>query len=139
MTKEEAEQIADLINKRNQLTKKYSTNEILTTGDNYVFIKNNNKIIACAECKKIQWYQHEISHVSIIENFEGKGFGTKILNLAEKKAMISNAKILQCTIRMNNENSIRLFSRKGYNEVNKFYNPKSENWVIIYQKVVSVM
>jgi N-acetylglutamate synthase-like GNAT family acetyltransferase len=137
MTKEEAKQIADLINKRNELTKKYSLESILALKENYVFIKQADKIIACAESKKVQWYQYEISHVSIDENYESKGFGSKILKLSENKAIENNARLLQCTIRTNNINSIRLFSTKGYKQVNMFHNLKSGNWVFIYQKIIS--
>jgi ribosomal protein S18 acetylase RimI-like enzyme len=138
MTKEDAKQIADLINERNQLTKKQQSNDILFNKDSYVFIKDDDKIIACAESKQIQWYQYEICHVSIHKDYEGKRFGTKILKLAENIVKNNNGKIIQCTIRSNNENSIRLFTRKGYNEVNKFFNPKSENWINIYQKIISI-
>ena len=137
MTTEEAEQIANLINTRNELTKKYSSEIILTAKENYVFIKEEDKIIACAESKKVQWYQYEISHVSIDENYESKGFGSKILKLSENKAIENNARLLQCTIRTNNVNSIRLFSTKGYKQVNMFHNLKSGNWVFIYQKIIS--
>lgn len=137
MDKKEAEQIANLINTRNELTKKYSANSILTSKENYVFIKEGEKIIACAESKKVQWYQYEISHVSIDINYEGKGYGNKILKLAENKATETNIRLLQCTIRTNNINSIRLFSTKGYKQVNTFHNLKSGNWVYIYQKIIS--
>lgn len=137
MTEKEAEEIAQLINLRNQLTKTYLYSDILSKSENYVFIKENNKVIACAESKKVQWYQNEITHVSIEEDYEGKGYGSKILQLAEDKAMMNNVRILQCTIRANNVNSIRLFSRKGYKEVNTFHNPLTNNWVNVYQKNIS--
>ena len=136
MTNDDAEQIANLINSRNELTKKYSKESILASKENYVFIKEADKIIACAESKKVQWYQYEISHVSIDENYESKGFGSKILKLSENKAIENKARLLQCTIRTNNINSIRLFSTKGYKQVNMFDNLKSGNWVFIYQKII---
>jgi RimJ/RimL family protein N-acetyltransferase len=136
MTTQEAEEIAQLINNRNHLIKNYTFKDILSKKECYVFIKEDNKVIACAASNKIQWYQHEITHVSISEHFEGKGYGSRILALAEKKAIENNVKILQCTIRTNNINSIRLFSKKGYKEVNTFFYPKTGNWVYIYQKVI---
>lgn len=138
MTKYEAQEIVDLINSRNQLSKNYSSEDILSHKENYVFIKENNKVITCAQTKKVQWYQTEISHVSIAENIEGKGYGSKILQLAEKMTLENSSKILQCTIRTNNTNSIRLFSNKGYKQINTFYYPKTGNWVYIFQKVMSI-
>ncbi|BDU25169.1 GNAT family N-acetyltransferase [Flavobacterium sp. GSB-24] len=137
MTEEIAEQIADLLNERNQLVTKYTFSSILDSSENYVYLEDSGKIIACAESKKVQWYQWEISHVLVAADYEGKGFGKKILSKAEAKANQGGAKILQCTIRTNNENSIRLFSRNGYTKVNRFFYPKSGNWVYVYQKCVS--
>lgn len=137
MTTKEAQEIANLINTRNQLTKKIMFEDVLQNHQSYVFLKNDLNIIACAESKKLQWYQNEICHVSIHEDFEGKGFGNEILKMAEEVAIKDKSRIIQCTIRKGNENSIRLFTRKGYAEVNKFFNSKSENWVNIYQKILS--
>ena len=138
MSTEEAQQIANLINTRNQLTKKIAFKDVLENHKNYVFLKDNITIIACAESKQIQWYQNEISHVSVREDFEGKGIGNKILKMAEEIAKNNTSRIIQCTIRSGNESSVRLFTRKGYTEVNKFFNSKSENWVNIYQKILTL-
>lgn len=138
MTTNIAEQIANLLNERNQLTIQYTADKILENSENYVYLLEEEKIIACAESKRVQWYQWEISHVLVAKDYEGKGFGNKILNEAEIKAKTGNAKILQCTIRANNENSIRLFSRNGYVQVNRFFYPKSGNWVYVYQKSISL-
>lgn len=138
MTKQIANQIAELLNKRNQLVTSYTGEKILSFSENYVYIEDSGKIIATAESKQVQWYQWEISHVLVAEEYEGKGYGNKILALAEAKAEDGGAKILQCTIRTSNESSIRLFSRKEYSQVNKFYYPKSGNWVYVYQKVISI-
>jgi len=138
MTKKIAEEIAILLNERNQLVKQHTSESVLAEKENYVFISESKKIIACAESKKVQWYQWEISHVCVAADFEGKGNGSKILKLAEDKAIKGGAKILQSTIRTDNENSIRLFSRKGYKQINCFFYPISGNWVFVYQKCVSI-
>jgi len=137
MTKNIAEQIANLLNTRNQLVVKYSVGKVLQSKSNYVYLEEENEVIACAESKEVQWYQSEISHVSVLKKAEGQGKGKEILSLAEKKAKNDGAKILQCTIRTNNENSIRLFLRKGYVKVNQFFYPNSDNWVYVLQKSIS--
>jgi N-acetylglutamate synthase-like GNAT family acetyltransferase len=137
MTRNIAEQIANLLNNRNQLVVEYSADKVLLSKSNYVYLEEENEVIACAESKKIQWYQSEISHVSVLEKVEGKGKGKEILSLAEKKAKNEGAKLLQCTIRTNNENSIRLFLRMGYVKVNRFFYPNSGNWVYVLQKSIS--
>jgi ribosomal protein S18 acetylase RimI-like enzyme len=136
MTEEEAEKIATLLNERNQLVIEYNKERILNTSTNYVFLKDKDKdeIIACAESKKVQWYQSEISHVSVSKLYEGQGFGKKILNKAEKKAKDERAIILQCTIRTDNKSSLGLFKSNGYEIVNKFFYENSGNWVYVLQK-----
>lgn len=139
MTKEQAKQIAILLNERNKLVKEYSADDILAKEQNYVYLDEKSNIIACAESKKVQWYQWEICHVSVAKANEGKGLGSKILKLAEKKAIDGGAKILQCTIRSSNESSLRLFLAKGYTKTASFFYPKSGNWVHVLQKSVSVL
>lgn len=137
MTKEVAQQIASLLNTRNELSVLYTVDKILADKNNYVFIQEQNNIIACAESKKVQWYQWEICHVSVHEKQERKGYGLKILKLAEKKAREGNARILQATIRSNNEGSIGLFTSNYYKQVNTFYNLRTDNIVNVYQKNIS--
>ena len=79
-------------------------------------------MLACAEVERVQWYQYEIKHVSVIEGKEGQGIAAKVLKTAEQLAITKDARVLQCTIRSNNERSIRLFQSKGYVRVNQFYN-----------------
>ncbi len=134
MTQDEAEKIANLLNERNQLVIQYTKEKVLKVSSNYVFLKDGDEIVACAESKKVQWYQSEISHVSVSKIYEGKGFGKKILRLAEKKAKDERAIILQCTIRIDNENSLGLFKSNSYDIVNKFFYKASENWVYLLQK-----
>lgn len=138
MTQEQAKQIATLLNERNKLVNEYSPDQVLAKQNNYVYLEDGAKIIACAESKKVQWYQWEICHVSVDRSFEGKGMGSRILKMAENKAIEGNAKILQCTIRSNNEPSLRLFIAKGYTKTTSFFYPNSGNWVHVLQKSVSV-
>lgn len=138
MDKSIATQIAELLNERNKLVVKQDGDVVLNNKDNYVFEVEEGKVVVCAECKKVQWYQWEISHVSVDESMEGKGYGKKIIIKSEKVAKSSGARIIQCTIRSNNFQSIRLFRSMGYKEVNSFYYPKSGNWVFVYQKCVSI-
>lgn len=136
MTQEIAQQIASLINERNQLSKLYTAKMILEHKENYVYFEKDGELIACAESKKVQWYQWEICHVSVAKKFERKGKGTEILLLAENKAKKGNARILQSTIRSNNENSIGLFLKNNYKQVNEFSNQTTGNIVNVYQKAV---
>jgi len=138
MTEGIAQEIANLLNSRNELVLNYTAKRVLKHKSNYVYIEEDNTVVACAESKKVQWYQSEISHVSVLKSAEGKGKGYQILKLAEKKGKEDGAKLLQCTIRTSNENSIRLFSKNGYLIVNRFFYPNSGNWVYVLQKSISI-
>lgn len=87
MEGKQAKQIANLLNKRNQLVKKYSAKQILDAEDDYEYlVENNDNVVAAVKIKKIQWYQWELCHLTVDEGYEGKGYGTKLINRAEKKA-----------------------------------------------------
>lgn len=137
MTIETARSIAELLNERNNLMTVYNYDLILQNANNYRYILLENELVAVAEIKKVQWYQFEIKHVSVKKEFEGKGFGSKIIKVAEEEAINKNGKIIQCTIRVDNTASINLFERNGYLLVNKFYNNESKNQVNIYQKIIT--
>lgn len=138
MTKSTASQIAKLLNQRNALVLEYDTKKVLDKKDNYVFELENELVAVCAECKKVQWYQWEISHVCVDRSLERKGYGRKIIQKCETKAIANGARIIQCTIRTTNSPSIALFKSIGYKKVNSFYYPNSGNWVFVFQKCVSI-
>ena len=133
-----SQQIAELLNERNQLESKYTAERIFHELNSYVTLVINDKLVACAETKKVQWYQWEILHVSVEANEEGKGYASKILRQVEELGFKQGAQVLQCTIRANNENSLKLFEAKGYKRVNCFFNIHSKRWLFIYQKVISI-
>ncbi len=72
MTQEQAKQIAILLNERNKLVNEYSPDDVLEKKQNYVYLDEKSTIIACAESKKVQWYQWEICHVSVDKTYEGR-------------------------------------------------------------------
>lgn len=138
MTPKNACEIASLLNSRNELTRQYDSKLVLKGSDNFVYIIEKGKIVACAEAKPVQWYQWEICHVSVLESEERKGFGRAVLELAEKRAIKGQARILQCTIRVNNSSSKKLFESSEYSKTCTFLNKRSRNKVDVYQKVVSI-
>ena len=138
MYKKHAKQIADLLNQRNQLTDKYYADKILELANNYEYLTDeNDNIIAAVQIKKVQWYQWELCHLTVSPAHEGKEYAKRLIKEAEKKAIKGRARIIQCTIRENNEPSQRLFSKNGYKNVSTFFNPDSENNVGVWQKILS--
>ena len=138
MDRNTAAWIAELLNRRNQLTREYTPDDILKNAENYVYEQEAEILIACVEVKKVQWYQSEILHLSVNENYEGQGRGRRLVAKAEEKAVKDGAKILQCTIRTDNKGSEHVFGISGYKQVAFFYNPDSGNEIGVWQKVVSL-
>ncbi len=134
-----AKQIAELLNSENQLVIPYTEQKILSTADNYLFESSEkDEVLCCIECKKVQWYQFEVCHLTVNPKHRKKGLGQKILDKAIEHSKSNRGRVVQCTIRENNTASIGLFSKNGFNKVSVFNYPDSGNNVGIWQKVVSV-
>lgn len=137
MTSKQAEEIAQLLNDRNQLQDDYTGEKVREHAENYLFELRADVVIACVEIKKVQWYQWEICHLSVSKDHEGQGLGKRLICEAEDKARRGAARIVQCTIRVGNEASERAFRRSGYREACCFFNARTDNYVAVWQKVVS--
>lgn len=137
MTPQQAEQIAQLLNARNQLQVEYTAEKVRQHAANYLFELSDGAIVACVEVKKVQWYQWEICHLSVRESHERQGLGKHLIRRAEDGAKSGRARILQCTIRVGNEASEQAFQRCGYREACRFFNTATRNYVAVWQKVLS--
>jgi ribosomal protein S18 acetylase RimI-like enzyme len=136
MTPKQAEQVAQLLNSRNQLQVDYTAEKVSQHADNYLFEVRNEVVVACVEVKRVQWYQWEVCHLSVSENHERQGLGKLLIRRAEEKAKHGAARIVQCTIRVGNEASEQAFRRSGYREVCCFLNVATNNHVAVWQKVL---
>lgn len=138
MTPKQAEQIAQLLNARNQLQVGYTAEKVMQNAESYLFELRDDIIVACVEVKKVQWYQWEICHLSVSKEHEGHGLGKGLIRRAEEKARSGAGRIVQCTIRVGNEPSERAFRRSGYRESCCFFNAATDNEVAVWQKVLSI-
>jgi N-acetylglutamate synthase-like GNAT family acetyltransferase len=105
MTPKQAEQIAQLLNDRNQLQGDYTAERVAERAEDYLFELSEDAVVGCVEIKKVQWYQWEICHLSVRKAHEGHGLGKNLIRQAEDKAKRGAARIVQCTIRIGNEPS----------------------------------
>lgn len=137
MTQGQAEEIAELINDRNQLQVRYTTERVFRDSDLYEYEVLNDRVVACVQRKEVQWYQWEILHLSVREEHEGKGFAYKVYKRAEDKASANQVCLLQCTIREGNVASETFFTRQQFTKVNRFENERTGNTVGVWQKVLS--
>jgi L-amino acid N-acyltransferase YncA len=138
VTNGEAEQIAALLNARNQLTVPYTATKVLAHADNYLTHKiESGEIVGCVEVKSVQWYQSEVLHLSVAEGHTGNGIARALLGKAAQAALAKNARVLQCTIRSGNTESEGLFASSGFSRVATFRNQASGNDVGVWQLVLS--
>ena len=138
MDRSQAEQIATLLNTQNQLTVRYDADRVLDHQDNYlVRLDSSGKVVACAELKKVQWYQFELLHVTVAQQHHRQGHARSLVAEAQDRAIEGDARILQSTIRAGNTASEELFKSSGFELVSHFYNARSNNTIGIWQRVLS--
>jgi len=138
LTNAHADQIAALLNERNQLTVKYTRQCVLEHADNYhCRFSAADEVVGCVEVKKVQWYQTEICHLTVAASETRKGHAKALLCEAERVARANGARLLQGTIREGNIDSRSLFEGFGFLHVSTFSNPLSGNNVAVFQKVLS--
>jgi len=136
MTDEQAAQIAHLLNTLNQLQVNYTAEKVRQHGDDYFYEIEGGAVVACVEVKKVQWYQCEVCHLSVSEQYQHRGLGKRLIRRGEEKARAEGARIIQCTIRVGNTASEEAFRRSGYVEASRFLNAGTENYVAVWQKVL---
>jgi len=138
LTDSQADQIAALLNERNELTVQYTRQRVLEHAGNYICRHSESgEVVACVEVKKVQWYQSEILHLTVTESQERKGHAKALLCEAERVARANGARLLQCTIRVDNTASRHLFEGSGFLHVGTFFNQGSGNNVGVFQKVLA--
>lgn len=138
LTQVQADQIAALLNLQNELTLQYTRKRVLDHAENYLIeTSDQGDVLACVEVKKVQWYQSEISHLSVSRSAVRKGHATALLKQAEQRSRVNGVSLLQCTIREGNNVSRRLFESLGFLQVGMFMNMESGKNLVIYQKVLS--
>jgi len=136
MTDEQAAQIAHLLNTLNQLQVNYTAERVLEHADDYLYEIEGGAVVACVEVKKVQWYQCEICHLSVSEQYQHRGLGKRLIRRGEEKARAEGARIVQCTIRVGNTASEEAFRRNGYVQACCFLNARTGNYVVVWQKVL---
>ncbi len=122
MNSTQAGQIAVLLNKQNKLDGEYDADLVLSSADQYLFETDEatGDIRAAVEVKRVQWYQHEVLHLSVSPDHRREGLGKGLLIRAEDLAKQNHARILQCTIRADNSASCALFKSVGFRHTATF-------------------
>ena len=128
---------ANLSNAENQLVVRHTEEKVSDSSGNYVYEEADNFIKASIECKKVQWYQFELCHLTVSPDFRGLGLGKTVIKKALEHAKINGAEVVQCTIRDDNTKSKSLFAKCCFIQTSTFYQPRSGNNVGVWQRVDS--
>ncbi|MHA1311695.1 MAG: GNAT family N-acetyltransferase [Candidatus Helarchaeota archaeon] len=137
MNLEIASQIAEFLNNYNKLDIILTPKDILKDAINYIYILDNNeKLIGVVKLLKLDWYLGIIKHLSVHPQFRKNGYGTKLLNMAEKRALTQKVRVLQATIKYLDNAGINCFKKSGYKQVNCFFNNRTSRKILIFQKIL---
>jgi ribosomal protein S18 acetylase RimI-like enzyme len=136
MTRPQAIEIADLLNRRNELAQDYDAEKVLRNAQEWEVALEDDHVAACVQRRRVQWYQWEICHLSVDDGWEGRGLGFKLYKQAVAAARAGGARVLQCTIRSGNKRSELFFARQGFTRTTEFYNSATGNNVATWQKAL---
>ena len=136
MTNQEAREIAELLNHRNQLMGDYTEERVLREAGQYLVKSVDGRVVGAVQVKDVQWYQAELCHLTVHEDHGRRGYGRDLAGRAEARARQMGKTTIQCTIRKGNKESEGLFRSIGYRRTTTFYNPRSENYVAVWQKLL---
>jgi N-acetylglutamate synthase-like GNAT family acetyltransferase len=138
MNGHQAQQIANLLNKRNALSRHYTSKNVLEEAESYIVEPGvDGSVLGCVQLKRVQWYQSELCHLTVDETVECQGVATKLIKNAEALALQNKSRIVQCTIRSDNARSMSRFTSLGYLKSATFQNVVTGNSVHVLQKVLS--
>ncbi len=139
MDPDHASQIAELLNKQNQLAIQYDAQRVLDNAHEYlVDLSEDGRVVCCCQLKRVQWYQAEISHVTTHKDFVRQGRGGRLIAVAEQRGREDGARLLQCTIRTGNGPSEGMFMKAGFQSGPTFGNPQTGNAVTVWSKALIV-
>ncbi len=139
MNREQAEQIANLLNEQNRLDGEYTAGRVLASAGEYLFQTDGEtgRVTAFVQLKRVQWYQHEMLHLSVSPEHRREGLARRLSDRAEELARREGACIIQCTIRSDNRASMALAESCGLRRTATFHNHSTGNDVTVWQKVLA--
>ena len=99
-------------------------------------LDNNENLIGAVKIIKFDWYLGGIKHLTVKSSQREKGYGTQLLNDAEKFASEKKIRVLQATVRKGDVSSINCFKKSGFEKVNCFLNKRTNRNILIFQKIL---
>ena len=101
-------QIAELLNKYNNLSLIHSSFSIKNDKGYYLVYMDGGRVIGCTAVRKEEPMLTRNYHTSVMNNYRGKGIGSLLIEEALK---IVKTQFLFCTVRKDNHQSIALYNK----------------------------
>ena len=124
-----AAQVANLVNKHNNLQYTVTVNRVINGPIAYLVELEGGKVAGCVGLKKMRrqgWY--EICHLCVDPAFRGKRLARTLVESAYSRIPTGKA---WCTIVEHNIPSIRTFLNCGFTMLQKFRNNSRGYWVLV--------
>lgn len=135
MNAQHRKEIATLVNRNNNL-QGYVDSGLYEWLD-YVYVLDAwDTVIAAARVQVTNWYNAEITHVVVRQDWRGKGISAALMTLAERRAVAMDRPVVSATTRQSNFAAQVLFFAQGYNKVCTFRSPMTGYKLVLWQKAV---
>lgn len=106
-----ADTIAELINRNNRLTQKYTAHKVMNSRAVYFTLRFREVVLGCIALERVGYSLTEVKHLSVDSRFKRVGIGKRLVRLAEKRVITP---FMYATVRNDNEPSYKLFLGLGY-------------------------
>lgn len=141
MNNSTAKQIADLLNRRNNLPNKIRDYDIFRGGYFYVDIEvegGKRKVVSCVRAKRISFFAYELKHLSVSEDYQSKGLGSLMINMVESYVQTKKIPLIVATTNILNDPVNHLFGKLKYQRTKEFVNSNTNNKCYLWQKFVNL-
>lgn len=83
-----------------------------------IVVEENNKIIGYGTAEKLNRNSMDIESIAILPEYQGKGYGSKLIEAIENEAKKRNYKKIVLEVREKNENAKNFYLNHGYKIIN---------------------
>jgi len=83
-----------------------------------IVIEENNKIIGYGTAEKLNRNSMDIESIAILPGYQGKGYGSKLIEAIENEIKKRNYKKIILEVREKNENAKNFYLNHGYKIIN---------------------
>ena len=122
-------QIAELLNKNNELDKEYTEKHIRYGKTKYLFIHKDGQLWGAVGVQRIRYLYTIVKHLVVAPDHRGKGMATALMEMALNE---TNTPFALSTVRKDNETSLHLLGNFEFEKAGAYF--KDKHLVILLVK-----